>query len=37
MDIVNLDQTDKSKFLDMLEKFDIPNSHYIKSHLEGVL
>ena len=35
MDIVNLDQADKSKFLDILEELDIPNSHYIKSHLQG--
>lgn len=37
MDIVNLDQTDKSKFLDILDEFDIPNSHYIKSHLQGAI
>ena len=35
MDIVNLDRADKNKFLDMLEELDIPNSHYIKSHLQG--
>lgn len=35
LDIINLEQCDKQKLLDILDKFDIPNKEYIRTHLKG--
>ena len=35
LDIINLEQCDKQKLLDILDEFDIPNKQYIGTHLKG--
>tara|TARA_R110000782_G_scaffold9574_3_gene30737 strand:- start:1912 stop:2841 length:930 start_codon:yes stop_codon:yes gene_type:complete len=35
LDIINLNQCDKSALLDVLNKYNIPNRQYIKTHLQG--
>ena len=35
LDIINLEQCDKQKLLDILDEFDIPNKEYIRTHLKG--
>lgn len=35
LDIVNLEQCDKNKLLDIINNYDIPNKNYIQAHLQG--
>lgn len=35
LDIINLEQCDKQKLLDILNAYDIPNKEYIGTHLKG--
>ena len=35
LDIINLEQCDKDNLISITEVYKIPNSHYIKAHLEG--
>ena len=35
LDIINLEQCDKQKLLDILNVYDIPNKEYIGTHLKG--
>ena len=35
LDIINLEQCDKEELYKILDAYNIPNSHYIKAHLQG--
>lgn len=35
LDIINLEQCDKNKLMNILQIYDIPNKEYIESHLKG--
>jgi hypothetical protein len=35
LDIINLEQCDKQKLLDILNFYNIPNKEYIGTHLKG--
>lgn len=35
LDIITMKQSDKNKLQGILNKFDIPNKHYIQAHLQG--
>jgi hypothetical protein len=35
LDIINLEQSDKDKLLEILNTYEIPNRQYIEAHLKG--